>query len=147
RIGDWKTLIAVYEVLAAHAVEPRRRVALLQRVAYVCDRQLGRTAAAFEAFGRALREDPSDGPTLRHLERLAEALNGWESLALLYRDVASRPLPLAEQIDLRCRLARLYQERLGLPERAIATCVRVLDLNPTNRKVNQALVDLLEREQ
>jgi golgin subfamily B member 1 len=57
--------------------------------------------------------------------------------------VASGRLDLAKQVDVRCRLGRLYR-KLGDHERSIATYTRVLDLSGDNQEALQALDTLLE---
>ena len=100
---------------------------------------------SLSSLGRALLGAPSDQSILSHLEQLAEASGDWASLAEIYRSVASRPLTLEQQIDLRCRLGRLYSLYLDELDRAIATYRRVLDLAPRLTDIASKLEGLYVR--
>lgn len=100
---------------------------------------------ALAAVGRAFLAAPSDPSILERLERAAEAAEDWAGLAHVFRTVASRPLGLEQQVDLRCRLGRLYTHNLGELDRAIATYRRVLDLSPTRTDIASALEGLYVR--
>jgi tetratricopeptide (TPR) repeat protein len=102
-----------------------------------------RSDLAFGALGKALREDTTHPTTLGELERLADVVGTWEPLVKVLREVASGRLDLPRQIDVRCRLARLYQ-KLGQTDRAITTFARVLDLDGNNLQAMAALEKLYE---
>jgi tetratricopeptide (TPR) repeat protein len=142
RAGEYDRLIGVRELFLEESDDPARRVELLHDIAELLEAKLQRPAQAFDALARALRADPSNRATLDRLERLAAALGAWEPLVGVYREVAQRPLALAQQIELRCRLGALYKDKLGQRERAIATFSRVLDLDAKNSLAAAALREL-----
>ncbi|GAB4559474.1 MAG: hypothetical protein Tsb0020_05330 [Haliangiales bacterium] len=96
-------------------------------------------------MGEALLEAPSDETILSSLERLAEDTEDWAALAKIYRTVAAGRLGIEQQVDLRCRLGRLYSQNLGELDRAIATYRRILDLSPRRDDVATALEGLYVR--
>jgi tetratricopeptide (TPR) repeat protein len=132
-------LVRVREVMVAHAASDEKKVALLVDLAELLEKRLDKPEAAFDAAARALRVDPARRDTYDRLDRLAERTSAWPALLELYREVARRPLGLHEQVDLRCRLGRLYRDRLADPEKAIATYTRVLDLDNNNAEAAKAL--------
>ncbi|HZS36899.1 MAG TPA: tetratricopeptide repeat protein, partial [Polyangia bacterium] len=138
RRGELERLVAAREVQVTHAGSDERRVQLLHGIAELLERKLGRAPDAFAALARALRLDPSRRATFDQLDRLAEATSSWEPLAQLYKEIAARPLALADQVSVRCRLGRVYQ-KLGELKRAIATYTRVLDLDGANSEAQEAL--------
>ena len=75
--GEWDRVIAVYEVMQAHAEEPPRKVELLIRIAEIEERRLSHQNAAFDVYGRALRVDPTNQDVLGQLERLAAETGHW----------------------------------------------------------------------
>ena len=75
---------------------------------------------------------------------MAESLDDWPKLVTLYREIASRPLALPVQIEVRCRLGRLYRDRLNETERAVATFQRVADLDAKNSEAVVALEGLYQ---
>ncbi|MEM9488756.1 MAG: tetratricopeptide repeat protein, partial [Myxococcota bacterium] len=97
------------------------------------------------ALGRTLLNSPSDHALLGRLEQLAEDSGDWASLAHILRTVASRPLTLEQQVEVRSRLGRVYSAHLDEFDRAIATYRRVLDLSPRNSAVAAAIEALFVR--
>ena len=66
-------------------------------------------------------------------------------MAALYKEIAARPLSIAEHVEVRCRLGALYRDRQNDVERALRTFMRVLDLAPEHPTVALQLAELQER--
>ena len=143
--GEFEKLIDVYEVMTANADDAARRVELLHKIAQLHETRLEHYDAAFEAYGRALRADPAHELTLGNLERLADATRAWESLARLYDAELQKILDVPRQVDLLLRLARVYEEELGKPDKSIETYRRVLDAESDNVVAIGALDRLFEQ--
>jgi tetratricopeptide (TPR) repeat protein len=143
--GEWDRVVAVYEVMAAHAQESEQKVELLRRIAEIEERRLSHQSAAFEAYGRALHVDPSNPEVVAHLERLAAETNGWQKLARLYSGELEKAEDGRRRVDLLLRLARVYEEETGYAEEAIAAYRRVVELEPESAAALNAL-DRLYRE-
>ena len=126
-----------------HAADPGQAVALMHELAWLQERELGHRDQAFATLARALGADPSHQPTYDALERLAADAGEWERLATLYKEVAVRPLSIAEHVEVRCRLGALYRDRLAAADRALATFSRVLDLQPDHGLAERAVDELL----
>ncbi len=137
--GEWERLIDVLEVMVKHADDVHRRVELLHRIADLYERNLDRLPAAFAAYGRALHENPQEETTLQHLERLAGETNAWAEAVALYEDELKKLMDPQRQVEMLLRAARVYEEELGQPERAIATYRRVLDVDAENKTAILAL--------
>lgn len=137
--GEHLKLAHVLEVMVTHAEDPHARVELLHRIAMIHEQRVGNAAAAFDAYARALRDDSGNQLTLGHLERLAEIINGWDSLSQLLAAEAEKSLDVPRQVDLWSRLARVYEHELGDVPRAIATYRRILDAEYDNRPAVHAL--------
>jgi tetratricopeptide (TPR) repeat protein len=144
RAGEWARLCEANEVLAQKA-QGERLVEILRTVGRVREEKLDDPSGALDAYTRALRAAPADRDLYVRLEKLAERLNAWPQLVTLFREIASRPLALPVQIELRCRLGRLYRDRLNEIERAVATFQRVSDLDAKNVEAAIALEDLYAR--
>jgi len=133
-------LVDVLKIRVAHAGGDEA-VALMHEQAWIEESQLGRRDDAFATLAAALRAEPTHEPTYDALEKLMAGDS--ERLAALYREVASRPLGIDGQLHVRCRLGALYRDRLGAPERALATFLRVLDLAADHDAADRAVEDLL----
>jgi tetratricopeptide (TPR) repeat protein len=145
--AEFDKLIDVYEVMAARAQDPLRRVELLHQIAELYETRLERHDQAFQAYGRALREDSSNELTLGHLERLADATRNFAALAGLYDAELQKPQDAPRQIDLLSRLSRVHEEELAQPAQAIATWRRVLDVDAEHRGAVLSLDRLYEQSQ
>ncbi|MFH0899347.1 MAG: tetratricopeptide repeat protein, partial [Pseudomonadota bacterium] len=145
--AEYELLVDVYEVMAAYADDQQRRVELLARIAEIHERRLGRWDDAFEALGRALHEDSSHEATLESLERVAATIGAFDRLAKLYEQELDKTLEVPRQVDLLLRLARICEEELGQPARAIGAYRRVLDVDAECQVAVLALDRLFEQAQ
>ena len=91
----------------------------LRRLAEVHEQGRGDRAAAFDAYRRALAEDPSDADIADQLERLAVVLNAWDRVADAFAARASSALDPVHARALYLRLANVAENRLGDDARAI----------------------------
>jgi tetratricopeptide (TPR) repeat protein len=138
RQGDHARLAALYEGLAASSADPERCIELSHDAARLYEVELERPDLAVVALGRALHQEPTHQRTLSELERIGERIGTLEPLVNVLREVAAGPLDLPRQVDVRCRLARLYR-KLGEKDRAIASYQRVIDLDEANVEALHAL--------
>ena len=145
--GEFEKLIDVYEVMTAHADDSARRVELLHRSPSSTRPSSSTTTPPSRRSARALRADPANELTLGNLERLADATRAWESLARLYDAELQKILDVPRQVDLLLRLARVYEEELAKPDKAIETYRRVLDAEADNATAIAALDRLFEQGQ
>jgi tetratricopeptide (TPR) repeat protein len=145
--GEWDRVIAVYEVMQAHAEEPARKVELLTRIAEIEERRLSHQNAAFDAFARAMRVDPASHDVQAHLSRLAAETGHWPKLAALYASELEKIEDTKRQVDMLLRLARVYEEETGQVDEAIATYRRVVEAEPDNKEALVSLDRLYSRNQ
>jgi tetratricopeptide (TPR) repeat protein len=139
RRGETERLVEVREVRVTHSESSETKLQLLHTIARMQETGLARAQAAFETLSRALRIAPADRETMVELERIADLLESWAPLVELYREIARRSLSIEEHVELRCRLARLYRDRLDDKEKAAATYARVLDLAADHAEAEGAL--------
>ncbi|MEM7434981.1 MAG: tetratricopeptide repeat protein [Myxococcota bacterium] len=119
-LGDWPGYIAAYEAACEVAEDPILQGALLRKVADAQDRHLGDPRASIATLSRILEVDPTAVDILDPLEGLQVMIGDWSGLAIVYeRKLEHADLP-EERAALLGRLAGLYEEQLGDPERAVA---------------------------
>lgn len=136
---EFARLVDVLEVMVKHSEDMDERITLLHRIADLYEQRLENAQQAFDAHCRALREDSGNEHSLAHLERLADYTAAWEPLAALYGAEAEKTLDVPRQVDLLARLARVQEEELGLPEAAVATYKRILEVDFDNKYALLAL--------
>lgn len=129
---EWERLIDLCEVMVRHSDDHFHKVELLQRVAVLYETQLDKLGEAFDAYGRAFKEDPGNEQNTAHFERLAGDTGMWEQAAQLYEAQLEETLDGDLQIRLLLAVARVYEVELGRAEDSIAKFQQVLDNDPEN---------------
>ncbi len=125
----WHDAATAFDVAAtAAAGDLAVAVPLRQHVAEISDRSLGDNPRAIAAYQALIALDPGDtervGPALAALARLHEEEEQWAPL----RDVVGRQADAGgpRRVEHLARAAELDEQRLGDPDRAIATWRDVL---------------------
>lgn len=136
---EWGKLVEVYEVVVQHSDDALRRQELLHKIARHRELKLDDGRGAFAALGRAFEQDSGDERAVAELERLAGELSAWRELAALYERELARLADPVRQAELGLRVARVFEEELSEPERAIAHFAEVARVEPENRQAVLAL--------
>jgi len=119
----------------------------LRRLAEVQEQGRGDRTAAFEAYRRALAEDPSDSDIADQLERLAGDLNAWDRAADAFAARASSALDPTHGRALYVRLATIAETRLGDDARAIEAYRRAAEQSGDDDETLAALDRLYVKSQ
>lgn len=154
-----EALARIYELQLLDIDDRAERLELLKRLARLRYDRLKHPRSAFESWCRAFREDPVDPEIVDALHDLADELGAHAELAALYAERIEQTLDGEVARALNRRLARLYDQRLQEPERAIETwqallrddpfdaeALRALDRLYQERQDWPALIDILRRE-
>lgn len=143
--SEWRMLIPVYEVQARHALDPARKIGLLHRVAEGYEVGADDPARAYDALGRALKEDPLNAETQSRIERLARALGKWDDLVKRYgalvEGLADEELKNATYH----KIALLNEIELGRDDAAAVAYARALDVSPRDLRAANALEQIYIR--
>ncbi|MBM4319350.1 MAG: tetratricopeptide repeat protein, partial [Deltaproteobacteria bacterium] len=141
--GEWEKLSGTLEIQLAAAEDTYDRLQLLHRIAELKELQLQAPRAAFLTYGRALAEMPTDGTTCEQLHRLAEVLGSWAELIQLYEEEVTKLADPELSARFLATCARIYEERLEKIDGALASWHKVLEIEPENVEVIDALIRLL----
>ncbi len=154
-----EALARIYELQLLDIDDRAERLDLLKRLAKLRYGQLKHPRSAFETFGRAFREDPSDEEISQALHDLADELNAHAELAVLYAERIEHVLDREVVRTLTRRLARLYDDKLRDGTRAIETwralrrddaydleALQALDRLYQERQDWVALIEILRKE-
>lgn len=124
---------------------PAERPALLRRLAAELAEADGGAARAVDAYARLLDIEPDAEDAYRALERLHRAAGDWYELVGVYeRHIAALRAP-APRVDLYNEMARVYEEELADPHRAIEAHMNALAIMDDHRPSLVALARLYER--
>ncbi|HTT71480.1 MAG TPA: hypothetical protein VMG32_09680, partial [Anaeromyxobacteraceae bacterium] len=131
--GAYRELASALARQAGVASSPEAKKELLLEVATVMEEQLSDREGALEAYRQILAIDPADPNALRMLGRLLGVAERWEDLVgVLGQEIAlaERQGLVAEAAELRCRLGRIRQQRLGDVDGALKSYREVLERVP-----------------
>src|SRR5262249_5005383 len=142
---EWRKLVAVYEIMVKHALDPVRKIELLHKIGELYEMGGDDASAAFDTYGRALREDPGLGDSQNRFERLARILDRWEDAVALYQELVAGVADQEQQVALWMKVARLDEEQLREDQRAADAYAKVLEISPRNLDAANALEHIYMR--
>src|SRR5262249_19303892 len=132
----------------AHEKKTDKRVDLLLRIGKL-EGQLGNTDQAWEAYTRAVAENPASQAAREALENLANILDNWQPLVSLYEKALSakgkEKLPPALERELLLVVAVAYDEKLEQSDRAVEYFRRAQNIQPEDASALVALERLYTR--
>jgi tetratricopeptide (TPR) repeat protein len=160
RERDWDTLAGALEREFEHASANEARVRVLQKLGALYQDELKDPARAAGAWRRILGIDPRHGRALRALRDSLVAAQDWDGLEDLYAESgdwealvdvlgseADQNADPAIKVELSFRAARIFEDRLGAPERAARSYERVFAVDPKNLRAARALAVIYERDE
>jgi tetratricopeptide (TPR) repeat protein len=130
RAGRWQELAAMFRAEADASPDPGGAADLVHRVGEILERRLGRGDEALAAYREALVLAPAHLSALQALARLHSARGDDPSLVETLRALAAAHPPGQERAALLAQAARIAEERLGDPERAIENYEEALRVAP-----------------
>lgn len=143
--GSYESLVRALEVLVAGEGEPERKLELLTKIGEVCGQSIGDPARAFDAYGRAFSVMPSSEETLVQLEALAVEQKREDDLVGLLETLAADEADPMLSRALWIRAAQVHDTQRGEVDRAVAAYNKVLEQDPGDPEVLDALDSLYRR--
>jgi tetratricopeptide (TPR) repeat protein len=158
KTGAWPELADVLERRIQRTDDPVRASDLSIRLAVLREEKFGDAEAAFAAYRDVLERDPTDARAIAALERrlhddrlAAEAVEALENayrqtgrteaVAALYDVKIQMAGSTGEKVRLLQEVARIWEEELGRPDRAIGALAASFEADPQDL----AVLDELER--
>jgi tetratricopeptide (TPR) repeat protein len=146
-VGKWPDLVTAYEAAYDKLVDPIDRLPLMLTVARVYEEELANTDEALGTNKGILEIEPQNDQALTALERLYTKTHQWTELL----EICQRKIELVEDPDERkeiyLRMAFLYEEEIGDPERAIDSYRTILDLGGDDPQALKALDRIYAEQQ
>lgn len=160
RAKDFEEVARVVRKRIEHETTDQGRVQLLGKLAGLYQERLRDPKRAAAAYQEILALQPGHPKAIRMLkesflaagdfpalERLYESQNDWEGLVESLGVAADRTDDRALRVELSFKAARIYEERIGQPERAFRAYERVLEVEPQNRAAAEALARIYEGQE
>ncbi|MCX4241155.1 hypothetical protein [Paraliomyxa miuraensis] len=138
----WDQVAEALALRAKLAQVQQQRVELRRELVTTYETKLSAPASAFREL-QALIEEVAVGEQLAmvgELQRLAEITGQWGPLADSLEIVAQRVPEAAEQARLYTELGRIYAERLGAADRALAAYEKAIGIEATAQSLSAAVL-------
>lgn len=142
---DWPKVTAVLEARLAGSDLLEERKATLLKLGQIHEDYLEDLEGALTTYARLFREDPRDRDVWATLSRLANVLEVWEQLADIYAGVLGDGVIDDETAELARMAGRIFDERVGNPERSADIYAKVLEFDPTDAEAFQSLESAYRR--
>jgi golgin subfamily B member 1 len=143
--GDYPNLVAVQEVIARHAPTSEQKIAMLAQIAEAYELGLDDPERAYDALGRALREDPLHPDVQTQIERLARALGKLEDLVQRYLALVPGVTDGDLRNALQHKIAHLWEVDLRRDQEAAEAYAAALEASPRDLVAVNALEQLYMR--
>jgi len=140
--NNWPKLIATYEVIVKHSLDPNEKIALLHNIGGLYELAGDDLSKAFGAFGRALKENPGSADTQARLETLSGQMGSYAPLVELYEAVVDDIVDDELRIQILGKVAQIYEQALENPAKAASAYEKILDVDPANFAAVDALMSL-----
>ncbi|MBN1656341.1 MAG: tetratricopeptide repeat protein [Deltaproteobacteria bacterium] len=157
---NWPVLAEALEKRLDVLQNDDERIKTLQKLGAIYTEQTLDQAASVKTWRRVLQLDPKNGRARRTLRDMFLDAKDWDGLEALYADgddwealvdvfgsVAEKTEDAQLRIDLSFRAARVYEDKIGEPQRAFRSYERILSVDATNVQAARALVPIYEREE
>jgi tetratricopeptide (TPR) repeat protein len=145
RANAWDKLDAVLQEVAANLADARLARDYWLRLAHIAER-LGKIDDAAGGYDKVLGLDPGDAEALAALDALYRRTERWDDLVGVYRRRIELSADPEGREALYEQMARVYEEKLGRPDQAIAAYREVLAADETSRLALRALDALFTRQ-
>lgn len=112
------------------APTPRQRIALFERIGTLLEEEFVNHEAATEAFAQITAIDASHELANTGLARLYRQLSRFDDVVDTLQRLAASTRDAKHKVGLLLQVVRTYNVDIGSPERAMAVCERILEIDP-----------------
>jgi len=130
RATRWEELAAMYRAEADAAADPAAAADLVHRIGELLERRMGLVDDALVAYRETLTLAPAHLPALHALARIYRDRGDDEHLVDVLRAQGAARVTAVERAAPLAEAARIAEQRLGQPERAIEHYEEVLRIEP-----------------
>lgn len=144
---QWEDLVSILRRLIPLQEEDEEILGLYLRLASIYQEQLSQMEDAIAAWRRVLEIDSMHVQALETLEALLVAREDWRSVLDILEKKEAVIETDEEKVELLKRAAQISNEELREPTRAIPHYERILEIDPTQVDVIQAVSELYTKHQ
>ncbi len=138
---DWEALVKALEARFQVVHDKAQRLDMARELEEIY-RRLSDDEKAFYWSCQLLREDFADAEMRERVEMMADEMERWDELLVVYEDIVRSFVDRQQIVETYLFIARNYQDRLSQPENALRNYRRVLDYDSNNPEAIDALEEL-----
>lgn len=142
KLGKMSELLANLRTQLELAPTPRQRIGLYERIGAILEEEFVDHAKAAEAFEEVVKVDPGHDGANTALARLYRHVHRFDDLAITLDRHAKAATDPQRKIDLLLGAVKVLMVDVGAPERAVATCERVLAIDASHSEALELLARL-----
>ncbi|MFI5289863.1 MAG: hypothetical protein ACHQ17_09450, partial [Polyangia bacterium] len=139
---DWEKLIAVHQREIERLTDAGVRGQRYIEVAKLASEKLKKPSVSIELWSKVIDADPDHLEALSELEKLYEREKDWEKLAQVCERQASLFDDKPKKVAMLQKLGILFTDKVNDAERATSAWRVLLDLEPENKRAQDALKKL-----
>jgi len=138
-LESWPELAQVLNERIERTADPDRKVDLWRSLGELYELQMGEYDRAVEAYWNILEIDESDLLAIESLERIYESEGRWEDLISILERKAESTYDPDDIVEIRTRIATIWEEQLGDRQRAIEAYEELLSVETDHLGALEAL--------
>jgi tetratricopeptide (TPR) repeat protein len=139
---DWEKLIGVHQKEIERIADPNERSAKFIEVAKLASEKLKKPSVSIELWQKVLDSNPAHLEALGELEKLYEREKIWDKLADVMETQARLIDDRTKKVAALQKLGILFTDKVNEPTRATAAWRALLDVEPENKRGQDALKKL-----
>ncbi|CAN0438163.1 unnamed protein product, partial [Laminaria digitata] len=126
RVAGWPELAKILHARVELSIDPDEKIQLWRKLGEVYEEQLTDIDKSIMCYEQIISLDETDLLALESLERIYEAYGRWEDLIDILRQKVSSTYDPELIVEIRHRIAIVYEEQLNDPSRAIGAYADLL---------------------
>ena len=139
---DWEKLIAVNQREVGRIADAKVRSQRFVEIAKLASEKLKKPAVSIELWERVLEASPEHAEALAELEKLYEREKIWDKLADVSEKQAHLFTDATKKVAMLQKLGVLFTDRVKDPARATRAWRQLLEIEPENRRAQDAIKKL-----
>jgi tetratricopeptide (TPR) repeat protein len=143
--NDWSSLVVAYEIMVKHSLDPSEKIGLLHQIGELFEIAGDEPEKAFDAYGRALKENAANADTQHRLDRLAAQMGAYAEMVALYEGVVDDVVDDQLRVQILTKVAQTYEAAIDDTEKAAASYEKILDIEPSNFDAIDSLIEVHRR--
>ncbi len=133
RIAAWPELAQTLHACVELVIDPVEKIDVWRKLGEVYETQLADVDNAIASYEQILSIDETDLLAIESLERIYEAYGKWEMLIDILRQKVSTSFDPEESVQIRFRIATIYEQMLDDPQRAKGAYLDLLSVDEGHR--------------